>query len=95
VIGRWHASCSSVARSNWSCTNAFDRAIRFLISIVVLAGAQQALAQQILQSDRYVLTVEGYANVTTSIADGLSVSSVATGMMCVRTWDCVRSDSSN
>ena len=56
-----------------------DKAIPFLISIVALAGAQQALAQQILQSDRYVLTVEGYANVTMSVADGLSVGSAGDG----------------
>jgi hypothetical protein len=50
-----------------------DKTTQFLILIVALVGAQQALAQQILKSDPYVLTVEGYANVTTSIADGLSV----------------------
>ena len=55
------------------------KTIQFLISIVAIAAAQQALAQQILQSDRYVLTVEGYANVTTSIADGLSLGSAGDG----------------
>jgi hypothetical protein len=50
-----------------------DKTVQFLITIVVLAGAQPALAQQILKSDPYVLTVEGYANFTTSIADGLSL----------------------
>lgn len=54
-------------------------AIRFLVSIIALAGAQQALAQQTLQSGRYALTVEGYANLTSSISDGLSVGGTGGG----------------
>lgn len=53
--------------------------IRFLVSIVANASAQQAFAQQTLGSDRYALTVEGYANVTTAIADGLNVGSARSG----------------
>src|SRR5437667_6820624 len=55
------------------------RAIQVLVSITVLAGAQVALAQQTLRSDGYALTIEGYANITTSIADGLNVSRVGGG----------------
>lgn len=53
--------------------------IRFLVSIVALASAQQAFAQQTLQSERYALTVEGYANITTAIADGFNVGSADSG----------------
>ena len=48
------------------------KAIYLLASIIALAGARQSFAQQKLESGRYALTVEGYANITAGVSDGLT-----------------------
>jgi hypothetical protein len=51
----------------------------FLITIVALASAPHAFGQETLQSGRYALTVEGYANITTGLIDGLSTRIAGSG----------------
>lgn len=47
--------------------------IRMLASMMALAAIQPAFAQQVLRSDRYSLTTEGYANITSAIGDSFVV----------------------
>lgn len=47
--------------------------VRIVASTMALVAVQPALAQQVLQSGRYALTTEGYANITSAIGDGFVI----------------------
>jgi hypothetical protein len=47
--------------------------IRIVASAMAFVAMRSAIAQQVLQSDRFTLTTEGYANITSGIGDGFVV----------------------